>query len=274
MSMEADARGSNGRLLPLLKVIVACWKLNLAGALEYRLSFFLTAGMMFVNNIVWIFYWGVYFHRFQVVNGWTFEDVMMMWAIGAGGFGVAAVLFGNCFTLAGLIANGQLETFLVQPKPVLPHVLVSRMSVSAIGDVVFGLGLYGMFGQHSAGGLLKFGIGLLLATLLFICFNLLVQSLAFYMGNAEALGMQLNMGFLTFATYPTDIFRGAGKLLLFTLVPAGFISYIPIGLLKTVEWPFAFGLIGASLVLLTGSSVLFYRGLRHYSSGNQVTLRM
>ncbi|MDF2652366.1 MAG: hypothetical protein K0Q73_8171 [Paenibacillus sp.] len=258
----------------MFRLMYTCWKLNLAGALEYRMSFFLTAGMMLVNNVVWIFYWSVYFNRFQVVNGWSFEDVMMMWAIGAGGFGIAAVFFGNCFTLASLVANGQLEPFLVQPKPVLPHLLVSRMSVSAIGDIVFALLLFGIFGNHSSLGIIKFAAALLLASLIFICFNVLVQSLAFYIGNAEGLGYQMNMGFLTFATYPTDIFHGLGKIILFTVIPAGFVSYMPIGMLRNVQWPYMTGLLGIMLILTVGSVTLFYRGLRKYSSGNQITLRM
>jgi ABC-2 type transport system permease protein len=258
----------------MIRLMYTCWKLNLAGALEYRMSFFLTAGMMLVNNFVWIFYWSIYFNRFQVVNGWSFEDVMMMWAIGAGGFGLAAVFFGNCFTIANLVANGLIEPFLVQPKPVLPHLLVSRMSISAIGDVAFALILYGIFGDHHLLGIIKFGTALMLATLIFICFNVLVQSLAFYIGNAEGLGFQMNMGFLTFSTYPTGIFHGVGKLILFTVIPAGFISYMPIGLLRHIEWPYLTGLMGITLLLTAGSITLFYRGLRKYSSGNQITMRM
>ncbi|MFK7696135.1 ABC transporter permease [Paenibacillus sp. HJGM_3] len=258
----------------MFRLMLTCWKLNLAGAMEYRMSFFLTAGMMLINNVVWIFYWMVFFHRFQVVKGWTFDDVMMMWAVGAGGFGFAAVFFGNCFTIANLVANGMLDPFLLQPKPVLPHLLVSRMSVSAIGDIVFALLLYGVFGPHSALGMFKFVLGLTLATLLFIGFNVLVQSLAFYLGNAEGLGYQMNMGFLTFATYPTNIFRGWGKLVLFTLIPAGFISYMPIGLLRDVQGPYLAGVFAVVAAFAAGGIALFYRGLRRYSSGNQMTIRM
>lgn len=257
----------------LASFVLACWKLNLAGAMEYRMSFLLTAGMMVVNNVVWIFYWGVYFTKFPVVNGWELTDVMMMWAVSAGGFGFSAVLFGNSYAMAGLIANGQLDTYLTQPKPVLLHVLVSRMSVSAIGDAVFGLLLYGIFGDHSWAGLLKFAFALLLTTALFVFFNVIVQTLAFYIGNAEGIGQQAFLGFVTFSTYPTDIFRGFGRLVLFTAIPAGFISYLPIGLLREVQWPFLAGACGMAVLLATAGIWLFYRGLRKYASGNMMSLR-
>lgn len=257
----------------LIRFVLTCWKLNLAGAMEYRMSFFLTAGMMILNNMVWIFYWGVYFTKFPVVNGWELKDVMMMWAVGAGGFGVSAVFFGNCYAMAAMVANGQLDTCLTQPKPVLLHVLISRMSISAIGDVMFAFMLYGIFGDRTWSGLLKFAFGLLLASLMFVSFNVIVQTLAFYIGNAEGIGHQVFLGFLTFATYPTDIFRGFGKLVLFTVIPAGFISYLPIGLLREVQWPFLASAAGAAATLTFGGIVLFYRGLKRYSSGNHMSLR-
>ncbi|RKN86716.1 ABC transporter permease [Paenibacillus ginsengarvi] len=257
----------------LLRFVLTCWKLNLAGAMEYRMSFLLTAGMMIVNNVVWIFYWGVYFTKFPIVNGWELVDVMMMWAIGAGGFGLSAVLFGNSYAMAGLIANGQLDSYLVQPKPVLLHVLISRMSVSAIGDVIFGLLLYGIFGDFSLTGFLKFAFGLALATVIFVFFNVIAQTLAFYIGNAEGIGMQVFNGFLTFATYPTDIFKGTARLVLFTVIPAGFISYLPIGLLREVKWTFLAGATGMAALLTAVGIWLFYRGLRRYSSGNMMSIR-
>ncbi|WP_079909856.1 ABC transporter permease [Paenibacillus sp. 32352] len=252
----------------------SCWKLNLAGAMEFRLSFLMTAGMMMVNNAVWILFWGLYFHRFQVVNGWTLQDVMMMWAVSSGGFGLSAVFFGNAYRIASLVAAGQLDIYLSQPKPVLLHVLVSRMSISAIGDILFALLIYSFFGDLSLAGMGKFALALLIAMVIFVFFVVIFQSLAFFIGNAEGIGQQVFNGMLAFSTYPTGIFKGAGKLILFTIVPAGFISYMPIGLLRSVEPLFLFQALGVALLLAVGGTAFFYYGLKRYSSGNMMGLRM
>lgn len=241
----------------LMAFVWGCWKLNLAGAMEFRISFMLTAGMMVVNNLVWIVFWGLYFQRFQVVNGWSLQDVMMMWAVSAGGFGLSAVLFGNAYRLASLIASGQLDVFLSQPKPVLLHILISRMSVSAIGDVLFALLVYGLFGDTSLAGIFKFMLALLIALLIFIFFVVLVQSLAFFIGNAEGIGQQVFNGLLAFSTYPTGIFSGWGKLILFTVIPAGFISYLPIGLLRSMEPLFVWQAIGVAAGLTIVGTAFF-----------------
>ncbi|WP_426448929.1 ABC transporter permease [Paenibacillus sp. S-38] len=251
-----------------------CWKLNLAGAMEFRMSFLMTAGMMMVNNTVWILFWGLYFQRFPVVNGWTLQDVMMMWAVSAGGFGLSAVFFGNAYRLASLVAGGQLDVYLAQPKPVLLHLLVSRMSLSAIGDVLFALILYVMFGELSPLGILRFALALLIAMLIFLFFVVAVQSLAFYIGQAEGIGHQLFQAILAFSTYPTGIFSGWGRLLLFTVIPAGFISYLPIGLLREADLGFTLQALGVSLLLTIVGMGIFHLGLRRYTSGNGMGMRM
>lgn len=262
-----------GKFLRLLQFVWQCWKLNLAGAMEFRMSFLLTAGMMVINNVVWIVFWGLYFGRFPVLNGWELQDVMMLWAIAAGGFGVMATFFGNAMRISNLIATGQLDIYLTQPKPVLLHVLISRMSVSAIGDVLFAIIIYVTFGDKSVIGFGKFGLAMVLSTLIFLFFTVIVGCLAFWLGNAEGLSFQLFNALLTFTTYPTSIFRGLGKIVLFTVVPAGFISYLPIGLLRQADIPFISGAIFVTVLLCLGGIYLFYTGLRRYASGNMMGLR-
>ncbi|UUZ84160.1 ABC-2 family transporter protein [Paenibacillus sp. P26] len=262
------------KIIPLIRFVWTCWKLNLAGAMEFRMSFLMTAGMMVVNNIVWILFWSLYFRRFPIVNGWELHDVMMLWAVSAGGFGLSAVLFGNAYRLASLIAGGQIDLYLSQPKPVLLHILISRMSLSAIGDFLFAIGIYILFGDLSWTGLVKFLLALLITMLIFMFFVILGQSLAFFIGNAEGIGQQMFSAILAFSTYPTGIFSGWGKLVLFTVIPAGFISYLPIGLLRETDFVFLSGALGMSALLFALGTGVFRLGLKRYTSGNQMGLRM
>ncbi|WP_336786404.1 ABC transporter permease [Paenibacillus sp. MMO-177] len=262
-----------GRLRRLLLFTTASWRLNLAGAMEFRFSFLLTVGTMIVNNIVWIIFWGMYFRRFPVLNGWTLQDVMMMWAAAAGGFGIMSVFFGNATRLASLIATGQLDVYLAQPKPVLLNVLISRMSVSAIGDLVFAFFIFIGFGDVSLLGIIKFAAALFLSGLIFIFFCVMAGCLSFWLGNTEGLSFQLFNALLTFATYPTGIFKGFGRIILFTVIPAGFISSMPVSFIREIDLPFVYGALGMAALLCAGGILLFYRGLRKYTSGNMMGLR-
>jgi ABC-2 type transport system permease protein len=242
--------------------------------MEFRVSFLLTAGMMLLNDFVWIFFWSVFFDRFKVVNGWGLQDVMMLWAVSAGGFGIAATFFGNMNRIAQMAATGQLDVYLIAPKPVLLHVLVSRMSVSAMGDIAFSVILYAMFGDGTWLGFAKYALAHIVSASIFLFFAVAINSLVFWFGNAEGLSQQLFGSMISFTTYPTDIFKGAGRLVLFTALPAGFISYMPIGLMReAVDVPFLLGALAMSAALAAGATYLFYAGLRRYSSGNLMSMR-
>jgi ABC-2 type transport system permease protein len=261
------------RLRAIAAFLATCWKINLASALEYRLSFALLAGMMFVNNFIWLFFWNLFFTRFPVVQGWELRDVMLMWAVGAGGFGWVNLLFGNFTRIATIVSTGELDLYLAQPKPVLLHVLASRMSITAAGDFAFGLVIFVWVGDRSWQGALAFALGLLLAGLLFLGVMLHVGCLAFFIGNSEGIAQQALGSFVSLSTYPPSIFKGAARALLFSLVPAGFISYLPIGLLKHFDPLFVAAAVLATAAVGCSGVALFRFGLRRYTSGNLIAAR-
>jgi len=277
MSTAVSPTGGRGgwlrRASGVARYVLTCWKLNLAAAMEYRASFFMLAGMMFVNNCIWLVFWAIFFHRFPAVNGWELRDVMLLWGISAGGFGWANVLFGNFTRIAPIVANGELDVFLTQPKPLLINVLVSRMSLTAMGDFLFGLAIYALVGEHTWTGAAKYALGLLISGLLFLFVTLAAGTLAFFFGNAEGMASQLFNALVSLSTYPADIFKGTARIVLFTVLPAGFISYAPIGLLRRFDAVFVWFAAAAVAAFGLLAVVLFHVGLRRYTSGNRIAMR-
>jgi ABC-2 type transport system permease protein len=277
MSTAVSLTGGRGEWLRrasgVARYVLTCWKLNLAAAMEYRLSFFMLAGMMFVNNAIWLVFWAVFFHRFPAVNGWELRDVMLLWGISAGGFGWANVLFGNFTRIASIVANGELDVFLTQPKPLLINVLVSGMSLTAIGDFLFGVVIYALVGEHTLIGAAKYALGLAISGLLFLFVTLAAGTLAFFFGHAEGVALQLFNALVSFSTYPADIFKGTVRIVLFTVLPAGFISYAPIGLLRRFDASFVWFAAAAVAAFGLLAVFLFHAGLRRYTSGNRIAMR-
>ena len=117
--------------------------LNLASAMEYRVSFISQIAGMFLNNGIYFVFWLIFFDKFGAVRGYEMGDIFLLFAIVAFGFGLAFTFAANTGAeMAHLIAQGRLDYYLVLPRPLLTHVVCSRMSVSAIGDVSFGLMAY------------------------------------------------------------------------------------------------------------------------------------
>lgn len=131
---------------------------------------------------------------------------MALWAVVAFGFGLATTLCGNLVQLAGMITRGELDFYLALPKPVLPHTLISKMALSAPGDILFGWLVFGLIVQPTAGQWVLFLLFTLTTALIITAFCVITQRLAFWLGNAEGLAQQLFNALITFSTYPTVIF--------------------------------------------------------------------
>src|SRR5262249_149683 len=93
-------------------------------------------------------------------------------------------------------------------------------------------------------------------------------STAFFLGNTTGLTQQMVGALVSFSTYPMNIFNGVIRLLLFTVIPAGFISFVPLQLLHQFTWPMAGEMVGFTLLITLGGGGFFQLGLRRYESGN------
>jgi ABC-2 type transport system permease protein len=247
---------------------------NFLMALEYRASFVSQVLGMVLNDAMWVTFWWIYFTRFQVLQGgYSIEDVLGLWAVVAVAFGLCAGFFGNVLNIAEFISQGKLDYYLTLPKNVLLHVLVTRMDITGLGDLLFGTGVFIIFLRPSPERIALFLFLAVCAGVLFLAFNILWQSLAFWLGNAEGLASQMWQALITFSTYPDPLFRGLVRGLLFTVVPAAFMSYIPVQLLHRFDPALIAGEIIAAVGALALAILVFYRGLRRYESGSLMTVR-
>src|SRR2546422_107946 len=86
-------------------------------------------------------------------------------------------------------------------------------------------------------------------------------SLAFFLGNTEGLTQQLLGILVTFSTYPMNIFNGVVRLLLFTVIPAGLISFVPLQLLHQFSWPLLGAMVGFTVLIISVAAGIFQLGL-------------
>jgi ABC-2 type transport system permease protein len=256
-----------------LGLAAAYTRLNLNAQLEYRGAFISQVAAMFLNDGVWVVFWSLFFTRFPVLRGWNIDDIITVWAIAAAGFGLAHAIYGNGLLLASVITQGQLDVWMLYPRALLPHMLLGRMSVSAWGDALFGYAVYLAFVQPDPARLLLFILLTLSAAMLFVGFSTFTGSLSFFLGNASGLADQWRFAMLTFSTYPAVLFDGAIKILLYTLVPAGFLSYLPVQALRDLSLSSAALAVAGALGVLAAGVAVFYIGLRRYESGNLIEMR-
>jgi len=252
----------------MLRFIGAYAAVNVQAAMEYRLAFIVQVITMLANDSLWLFFWWNFFHTFPLTNGWRVTDIIVIWAVSACGFGISVAIFGNARQLATLIMNGGLDAYLGMPRYVLLHVCIAGTDPTAWGDILFAVGAYVIFLRPDPLHIALFVLLSLTACCIFTAFIVILCALAFFLGNTEGLQQQMLGALISFSTYPMDIFHGAVRLALFTVVPAGFVSYVPLQILHQFTWPLLGALLGVTTLIALVAAGLFELGLRRYESGN------
>jgi ABC-2 type transport system permease protein len=228
---------------------------NLMSATAYRGAFALQVIGMVLNDAMLLFFWWVLFNRLPSLRGWDLTGVMTLYGIVAFGFGAATAVCGNAFSIARIIASGNLDYYLALPADPLVHVLVSRMSLPAWGDILFGLAVFLVAAPDRWGSLPLFlALGLVAAL-------------------ADNLATQAINALVTFSLYPVEIFPAVVRVLLYILVPAAFVGSIPAELLSDFNWGRLATLVSFTAGITLAAATVFRWGLRRYESGNLVTMR-
>ena len=248
-----------------LSIFVENIKLSLLSAMEYKVNFIMQTIGMIINNVFWIALWWLLFMRFENINGWVFKDMILLYSLLTIVFGLTSTFFYGARKMFKTIAEGRLDYYLTLPKNVLFHSSL-KTSYSAIGDVIFGIILLPF--AITIYQLPLFIYFTITGTILFLSMGIIFNSLAFFIGNSDRAVLTADMGFLTFASYPFSAFGGLTKFFLLTIFPAGFVTGIPIEIMKEFSWKWLGISTLVSLIFLGLAIIIFYWGLRKYESGN------
>ncbi|MDR0397360.1 MAG: ABC-2 family transporter protein [Oscillospiraceae bacterium] len=259
-----------------LRIFGCYYRLNLASALEYRASFAIQAFGMALSNSSFIFFWWIAFRQVGgSIAGYSFEDVLFIWAASSGGFGLSTILFANASNLSNLIITGELDAFLLQPCSVLMNLICAKTSLYAYGDAMYGIILMALFYAGDSAAWLWFGYGVLLFAAIYAAITLTAHTLTFYMGDAGSIGALASQFSLNFSIYPESIYGPAVRALMYSLIPAAIAVHVPLKLFRELLHPAAaLSALGGAIAYCAAACAFFYRGLRRYESGNVIVTKM
>ncbi|GHU66864.1 ABC transporter permease [Clostridia bacterium] len=258
-----------------LRIFACYYRLNLASALEYRASFFIQAFGMALSNSSFIFFWWIAFRQVGgSIAGYSFEDVLFIWAVSSSGFGLTSILFANASSLTNLIVTGELDTFLLQPCSVLLNFICAKTSLSAYGDLLYGIIIMLIFYAGNAAAWLWFLCGALTCMTLYAAISVAAHTLSFYWGDAQVVGTLASEFAINFSIYPERIYGPVVRAVMYSLIPAAIAVHVPLRMLHGFRPGIALAALGGAMVYCAAAGVFFYRGLRRYESGNVIVNRM
>jgi ABC-2 type transport system permease protein len=263
------------RIQAELTFLRALTAVNLASAMEYRVSFISQIVGMFINNGIYFVFWIIFFNQFGAVGGYSTDEVFLLFAIVTLGYGLGFMFAGNTRqNMAYLIAQGRLDYYLVFPRNLLLHVIFSRMTVSTVGDIAFGLIAYSFTGRFTLAEIGLYLLTAVLSAIIFVGYAVISGSLAFYMGAAQYASQQMTNAMLTFSLYPNGLFSGMARLMLYTVIPAAFVGAVPVDIVRFQDIRLLLWLIAAAALIWLVAIGMFYFGLRRYESGSALNVNL
>lgn len=256
-----------------IKVTKLSIKYALMRELLNKVTFLSNVIFMIINNSSMIIQWIVLYSLKDNIGGYSLKQVLLLWGISAGSFGIAHFLFERAFNLSETINSGKLDAYIVQPKNILLSAITSEINVSAIGDIIFSFIMYFIYG-FSIESFILFLLFIINGGIILTTISIILNSLSFWINNSEMISDVGNSLMVNFATYPDGIFKGLTKILLFTLIPVGIANYIPIKVITKFNLNLMLINISVCLFLIFLAVIIFYRGLKRYSSSNLMSARI
>ena len=223
--------------------------------------------VMVLNDLAWIAFWAIFFRKTGNVHGWSIQRLILLQAVLTTAGGLSLGVLSNARRVGAMALDGSFDAVLTLPVRPLAYVLVRRAEASNLGDLVFGLGLFVVAGHPTFRSAFVFLFVAVASAALMTSFFVLTGSLAFFGGRSD----QGELGFqsmIMMGSYPTDMFAGAAKVVLYTVIPAAFVATVPARLIESFNLRDAAALFAVTLIFVILAGRVFHVGLRRYSSGS------
>lgn len=256
-----------------LKISFLSVKYALMREMLNKVTFMTNIFFMVLNNASFIIQWIVLYSLKDDVGGYTFKQVLLLWGIAAGTYGVSRFFFKKAFSLSDTINNGKLDSYLVQPKNVLLAAITTDVEPSALGDLLYAYIMLFVFGVTIENSLL-FTLFIFTGGFTLAAIAVILGSLSFWFNRTDTIADLGNSLTTNFASYPDGIFKGVIKILLYTIIPVGLINYLPIKILTEFNLGLLLIVLLFTVFVVSLAFFVFFKGLKRYSSSNLMIARI
>jgi ABC-2 type transport system permease protein len=246
------------------------------GRMEYRFSFFSGLFANFYCYLITYTTFWVITQRFGTIDGWVFEDMVILYGLNLFTYSIAATLFWyNIFQLGQQITTGRLDGFLIRPMGLIKQMVCSRFGDTALGQIVVSL-------VFIAVCIVRVNYKMTIYSYVYLVFavigGVLIQmgamiilgSLSFWTLRSGDLADIVYYDMRAFTHYPLSIFPSFIRITLTYVLPWAIINYYPsLIILQKVQTTeeFVLGILSPVIGILffVLSLFVFNCGLRRYS---------
>lgn len=255
-----------------MKLYLRYLGIQLRSQMQHKTSFFFSMLGQALSSLTVLI--GVYFmfERFNAVEGFTYEQALICFAVILLSFSTAEC-FGRGFdTFSRMLGNGQFDRIMVRPRGVMLQVLATNTDFTRLGRffeavVVFVYALPRAGIAWSGAKIAVLASMIICGTFIFIGLFVIYASLCFFTTEGLEFINIFTDGAREFGKYPVGIY-GKAVLALFTyLVPIALVQYYPLLYLidRAPHWWYSL-LPETALLFLIPCFALWKVGVRHFRS--------
>jgi ABC-2 type transport system permease protein len=247
--------------------------------MEYRSDFIVGSVSVISLNVVNLSIIWVLVSRFRVMAGWSFWEIVMLYATFLLGHSLYAVLFWHLSRLEEEIIRGRLDQYLVRPVSPLLQFLGSEVNYMGLADLVLAIAIFALAYRNldlrwSPGEWAFFGAAVLSGTAIETAIMGMIGFLSFWTGRSRSLLFLFWQFTIMNQQYPMEVFGTWFRIFITGFLPVSFMNYHP--LTRLLHKPDALGIpaLGflspvVAMILLALASLMWQQGLAGYtSSGN------
>jgi ABC-2 type transport system permease protein len=260
----------------MFKIIFQIRKLNILSILAYRVSFIIQVLSMLISDVFMLMVFYFFFSKFGTIAGMDFQWYIKLLLVILWGYCVMAIFLYGSNKIGEMIMNGSLDAHLLLPKNILLRILTWGFSITAVGDLIYGIGLLFLIKNLTLIFILKRVFVSLCSWIIFTWFMIVFESLAFWLWSSKELSRSIFEAIVGPSHYPPGIFKGmVFKVMFMTIIPIFFVSHLPYDIISSgFSIQKILLLLWAAVIFWWLWVVVFYRWLRRYESGNMMNVNL
>lgn len=255
-----------------IKLYLHYVSINIRSMMQYKTSFLLTAiGQFLVSFNVFL---GIFFmfQRFSRVEGFTYNEVLLCFAIILLEFAFAEMVARGFDRFSGMVRSGDFDRILVRPQSEIMQILGSKFELTRIGRILQAVVMfvYGVLKSDVTWNFPKICTVMFMligGTAVFSALFLIYAALCFFTLDGLEFMNVFTDGAREFGKYPIGIY--GKKMLLFTtfVIPYALFQYYPILYIleKRSSMVYMFLPLAACWFFIP-ALMLWKYGVRHYQS--------
>ena len=250
---------------------------RIRGQLQYRTSFALELGGVFLLSFLDFAAIAIIFSNVPELGDWTVAEVALLYGISGLAFAFTDMAIGHLDLFPRLIRDGNFDLVLIRPRGTLFQVLATDFQLRRLGKVaqataVLVYALAALDTDWTVGRVALLPITVLSASIIFGAVWVIVICIVFWSVEGGETANAFTYGGQFFAQYPINLYEAWLRRLLGFVIPMAFVAYFPAlyildkpDPIGAPEWlRFASPLVAVAVCVVAG--LVWRFAVRHYRS--------